>query len=204
MASDDHYYTIEKAAEGTFRDKGSRFIGYAYPIDAEAEIKDILGDLRASHPKARHFCWAYRLGPDKNVYRLNDDGEPGGSAGRPILNTILSAGLTNIFVVVVRYFGGTLLGVPGLINAYKTATTEALNNSITVERTINDVYQLSFSYSSTNSVMKIIKEEHLKILDQRFDMESELRVEIPQGRASAILARLNDITGVVSTYVKTK
>ena len=203
MASDDHYYTIEKAAEGTFRDKGSRFIGYAYPIDAEAEIKDILGDLRASHPKARHFCWAYRLGPDKNVYRLNDDGEPGGSAGRPILNTILSAGLTNIFVVVVRYFGGTLLGVPGLINAYKTATTEALNNSITVERTINDVYQLSFSYSSTNSVMKIIKEEHLKILDQRFDMESELRVEIPQGRASAILARLNDITGVVSTYIKT-
>ena len=203
MASDDHYYTIEKAAEGTFRDKGSRFIGYAYPIDAEAEIKDILGDLRASHPKARHFCWAYRLGPDKNVYRLNDDGEPGGSAGRPILNTILSAGLTNIFVVVVRYFGGTLLGVPGLINAYKTATTEALNNSITVERTINDVYQLSFSYSSTNSVMKIIKEEHLKILDQRFDMESELRVEIPQGRASGILARLNDISGVVSTYVKT-
>lgn len=203
MASDDHYYTIEKAAEGTFRDKGSRFIGYAYPIDAEAEIKDILGDLRASHPKARHFCWAYRLGPDKNVYRLNDDGEPGGSAGRPILNTILSAGLTNIFVVVVRYFGGTLLGVPGLINAYKTATTEALNNSITVERTINDVYQLSFSYNSTNSVMKIIKEEHLKILDQRFDMESELRVEIPQGRASGILARLNDITGVVSTYIKT-
>ena len=203
MASDDHYYTIEKAAEGTFRDKGSRFIGYAYPIDAEAEIKDILGDLRASHPKARHFCWAYRLGPDKNVYRLNDDGEPGGSAGRPILNTILSAGLTNIFVVVVRYFGGTLLGVPGLINAYKTATTEALNNSITVERTINDVYQMSFSYSSTNSVMKIIKEEHLKILDQRFDMESELRVEIPQGRASGILARLNDISGVVSTYVKT-
>jgi len=203
MASDDHYYTIEKAAEGTFRDKGSRFIGYAYPIDAEAEIKDILGDLRASHPKARHFCWAYRLGPDKNVYRLNDDGEPGGSAGRPILNTILSAGLTNIFVVVVRYFGGTLLGVPGLINAYKTATTEALDNSITVERTINDVYQLSFSYNSTNSVMKIIKEEHLKILDQRFDMESELRVEIPQGRASGILARLNDISGVVSTYVKT-
>jgi len=203
MASDDQYNTIEQPGEGIFRDKGSRFIGYAYPIESEGEIKDILADLRANHPKARHFCWAYRLGPDKNVFRLNDDGEPGGSAGRPILNTILSAGLTNVFVVVVRYFGGTLLGVPGLINAYKTATAEALNNCSIVERTVNDLYNLSFSYTDTNSVMKIIKEEHLKILEQRFDTESELSIQIPQSRAAGILSRLNDIRGLVSTYLKT-
>jgi uncharacterized YigZ family protein len=203
MASNDQYYTVEQAAEGIYRDKGSRFIGYAYPINSEAEIKDILADLRGSHPKARHFCWAYRLGPDKTVFRLNDDGEPGGSAGRPILNTILSAELTNILVVVVRYFGGTLLGVPGLINAYKTATAEALNNCNIVERTVNDVYLVSFSYSRTNSVMKIIKEERLTILDQRFDTESKLRIEIPQSRAAKILSKLNGIGGLVSTYVKT-
>lgn len=204
MASNDQYHTIEKAAEGTFRDKGSRFIAYAYPIESEGEIKDILGGLRTDHPKARHFCWAFRLGPEKNTFRVNDDGEPAGSAGRPILNTILSAGLTNIFVVVVRYFGGTLLGVPGLINAYKTATMEALNTCSIVERTVNDVYQLSFSYTSMNSVMRIIKEEQLKILDQGFNTQSELRIEIPQSRAAGILARLKDITGLVSAYVKTK
>jgi uncharacterized YigZ family protein len=204
MASNDQYHTIEKAAEGTFRDKGSRFIAYAYPIESEGEIKDILGGLRTDHPKARHFCWAFRLGPEKNTFRVNDDGEPAGSAGRPILNTILSAGLTNIFVVVVRYFGGTLLGVPGLINAYKTATMEALNTCSIVERTVNDVYQLSFSYTSMNSVMRIIKEEQLKILDQGFNTQSELHIEIPQSRAAGILARLKDITGLVSAYVKTK
>ena len=203
MAFDDQYHTIEQAAEGVFRDKGSRFIGYAYPIDSEGEIKDILAGLRSIHPKARHFCWAYRLGSDKSVFRLNDDGEPGGSAGRPILNTILSAGLTNVFVVVVRYFGGTLLGVPGLINAYKTATAEALNNCSIVERTVNDVYKVSFSYNNMNSVMKIVKEERLKILDQRFDTVSELSIEIPQSRTAVILRRLNDITGLLSTYLKT-
>jgi uncharacterized YigZ family protein len=204
MASNDEYLTIEQAAEGTFRDKGSRFIAYAFPIDTESEIKDILAGLRTSHPKARHFCWAYRLGPDKNMFRVNDDGEPAGSAGRPILNTLLSAGLTNIFVVVVRYFGGTLLGVPGLINAYKTATMEALNTCSIVERTINDVYQISFPYSSMNSVMKIIKEERLRIVDQKFDIDSELHIEMPQSRAAGILARLHDITGLLSAYVKTK
>jgi len=204
MASDDQYYTIAEASEGTFRDKGSRFIGYAYPIDSEAEIRDVLSGLRTSHPKARHFCWAYRLGPDKNMFRLNDDGEPAGSSGRPILNTILSGALTNVFVVVVRYFGGTLLGVPGLINAYKMATAEALNNCTIVERTINDFYHVSFPYSSTNSVMKIIKEERLKVLDQKFDTNSELTIELPKSKAAGILSRLHDITGLLSAYLKTK
>lgn len=204
MASNDQYITIEQAAEGTFRDKGSRFHGYAYPIDSEGEIKDILANLRASHPKARHFCWAYRLGADKSNFRVNDDGEPAGSAGRPILNTILSAGLTNVFVIVVRYFGGTLLGVPGLINAYKTTTSEALNNCNIIERTVNDVFQISFSYNNLNSVMKIIKEERLKILDQRFDTESELTLEVPQSRVPEMLSRLTDITGLTSLYLKTK
>ena len=119
---EDTYQTIEFPAEGIFRDKGSKFIAYAYPFKDEANLKDIIADLKSQHPKARHHCYAYRLSPDRSVFRVNDDGEPSGTAGRPILNVLLSMDVTNILVVVVRYFGGTLLGVPGLINAYKTAT----------------------------------------------------------------------------------
>ncbi|RZL34499.1 MAG: YigZ family protein, partial [Pedobacter sp.] len=124
MLFDDSYKTINGAAEGIFRDKGSKFIAYAYPIRSEEEIKPLINNLRSEHAKARHFCYAYRLTPDRSVYRINDDGEPSGTAGRPILNCLLSEDLTNIIIVVVRYFGGTLLGVPGLINAYKNASLE--------------------------------------------------------------------------------
>jgi len=125
MLFDDSYRTIEKPAEGVFRDRGSKFIAFAYPINSESELKNILSQLKSEHPKANHHCWAIRLGLDRSVFRINDDGEPSGTAGRPILNTLLSHNLTNVAVIVVRYFGGTLLGVPGLINAYKTATEEA-------------------------------------------------------------------------------
>src|SRR5688500_2730354 len=119
MLFDDTYKTIDAPAEGVFRDRGSKFLGYAYPVLAECEVKGILANLRAEHGKARHFCWALRLSPDRSIFRIQDDGEPSGTAGRPILNTMLSADITNVLIVVVRYFGGTLLGVPGLINAYK-------------------------------------------------------------------------------------
>jgi uncharacterized YigZ family protein len=128
MLFEDQYRTIQQACEGTFKDKGSKFIAYAYPIASEQEIKQILMDLKAMHQKARHFCWAYRLTADRSIFRINDDGEPSGTAGRPILNSLLSANLTNVFVVVVRYFGGTLLGVPGLINAYNRGPQSSINH----------------------------------------------------------------------------
>ena len=156
MLFDDTYKTIAKPSEGTFKDRGSKFIGYAYPVTSESEVKNILGLLRADHSKARHFCWALRLSPDRSVFRLNDDGEPSGTAGRPILNCLLSADVTNILIVVVRYFGGTLLGVPGLINAYKTAAQEAIKTAEVVEKTVNDIYRLKFEYLQMNEVMKII------------------------------------------------
>jgi uncharacterized YigZ family protein len=146
MLFDDTYRTIEKPAEGLFRDRGSKFLAFAYPVNKETDLKSNLVQLRSEHPKANHHCWAMRLTPDRSVFRLNDDGEPSGTAGRPILNTLLSHDLTNLAVVVVRYFGGTLLGVPGLINAYKMATEEALKQSVTVQKTINDVYTIEFDY----------------------------------------------------------
>src|ERR1700709_1583673 len=143
MLFDDTYRTIKGPSEGIFRDRGSKFLAFAFPINSENEIKEIVTRLKAEHPKANHHCWAMRMGIDRSVFKLNDDGEPSGTAGRPILNTLLSRDLTNVLVVVVRYFGGTLLGVPGLINAYKMATEEALTHAVVVERTINDVYTIS-------------------------------------------------------------
>jgi uncharacterized YigZ family protein len=203
MAENDVYQTVFERCEGVFRDKGSKFIGYACPIDSDVEIKDILAGLRSEHPKARHFCWAYRLTLDKNVFRLNDDGEPSGSAGRPILNTILSENLTNIFVVVVRYFGGTLLGVPGLINAYKAATVDALLNGQVVSRTVDDLYSLSFPYDQTNEVMKVVKEEKLTVKNQNFDSQVEMHIMIRQSLVSSILQKLHKIQGLHSQFITT-
>ena len=171
MEVNDLYKTVDQPAEGIFRDKGSKFIAYIYPILGETEIKAILQQLKAEHPKARHHCWAYRLGMDTSNYRINDDGEPSGTAGRPILNSLLSAELTNVFVVVVRYFGGTLLGVPGLINAYKSATIAAIENSNIIEKTENVVYSVKCDYLQLNQVMRIIKETDLVVKSQSFDLE---------------------------------
>ena len=156
MLFDDSYKTIEDTAEGIFRDKGSKFLAYAYPIRSEDEVKPIIVKLKAEHGKANHFCYAYRLTPDRSVFRVNDDGEPSGTAGRPILNCLLSEDLTNILIVVVRYFGGTLLGVPGLINAYKNASLEAIKESKVVAKTVNDVYEVYFDYLQMNDVMKLV------------------------------------------------
>lgn len=169
MLFDDTYHTIEKPAEGIFRDRGSKFLAYAYPVINESELKSQLSVLKSEHPKANHHCWAMRLTPDRSVFRLNDDGEPSGTAGRPILNTLLSQNLTNVAVVVVRYFGGTLLGVPGLINAYKTAAEDALKQATIIEKTVNDVYTISFDYLRMNDVMRTIKDDNLTVVEQSFD-----------------------------------
>ena len=203
MLFNDTYQTITQTSEGIFRDKGSKFIAYAYPIKLEADVKEIITKLRAEHPKARHFCWALRLGPDRNAFKLNDDGEPSGTAGRPILNSLLSADVTNILVVVVRYFGGTLLGVPGLINAYKTATTEALNANQIITKTVNDVYELEFDYLMMNDVMRVMKEEQLNIIKQNFDTYCSLTFEVRKANLNLVIKKLDKIEGLKITYLGT-
>ncbi|MCD0490004.1 YigZ family protein [Pedobacter sp. MC2016-14] len=203
MLFDDRYSTISNNSEGIYRDKGSKFIAYAYPLNSESEVKNLVAILRTEHPKARHFCWAYRLGQDRNTFRINDDGEPSGTAGRPILNSLLSADLTNILVVVVRYFGGTLLGVPGLINAYKSATIEALGAAERIERTVNDRYLISFSYLHMNEVMRVIKDEQITVHAQNFNEDCELIIEIRKSKLNQILSRLEQIKKVKATYMNT-
>jgi uncharacterized YigZ family protein len=203
MLFDDTYQTISDVSEGIFRDKGSKFIAYAYPIKNENEVKGILLTLKIEHSKARHFCWALRLSPDRNVFRINDDGEPSGTAGRPILNTLLSADLTDILLVVVRYFGGTLLGVPGLINAYKTASVEAIKANNIIKKTVNDVYHITFDYLMMNDVMKLMKEEQLTILKQEFDSNCSIQFEVRKANLNIVLAKLAKIEGLVATYTYT-
>ncbi len=201
---DDTYRTITGPSEGLFRDKGSKFMAYAYPFKSENQLKDIIADLKTLHPKARHHCWAYRLTPDRAVFRLNDDGEPSGTAGRPILNMLLSKDLTNVLVVVVRYFGGTLLGVPGLINAYKSATQFALEEADIVEETVNDVYEISFDYLQMNEVMRLVKEENLGILNQNFDNRCLMEVEVRKMQVNQFVSKLDKLTGVQYSYLTTR
>lgn len=200
MLFEDTYLTIEKASEGIFRDRGSKFLAYAYPIATEQDIKNIIAELKKENPKANHHCWAMRWSADRSVFRLNDDGEPSGTAGRPILNTLLSRNLTNLAVVVVRYFGGTLLGVPGLINAYRTATELALNEAVIIEKTVNDVYTIAFDYLQMNDIMRIIKEDNLEILAQQFDNSCAVKVSIRKMQVNQILGKLQKIPSVKIKY----
>ncbi|GAA4087533.1 YigZ family protein [Mucilaginibacter panaciglaebae] len=200
MLFNDTYKTIDAAAEAIFRDRGSKFLAFAYPIQSENQVKEIIAKLKTAHPKANHHCWAMRLTPDRSVFKLNDDGEPSGTAGRPILNTLLSRDLTNVLVVVVRYFGGTLLGVPGLINAYKAATEEALANTQIVEKTVNDIYTISFDYLQMNDVMRLIKEADVQIIEQEFDNECNIQVSIRKMQVNIVLGKLDKLTGVKAKY----
>ncbi len=200
---EDTYLTVEEPSEGVFRDKGSKFIAYAYPFSREDQLKDIMVSLKAQHPKARHHCWAYRLTTDRSVFRINDDGEPSGTAGRPILNILLSKNVTNILVVVVRYFGGTLLGVPGLIHAYKEATLAALQNVEFIEKTVDDIYRIQFNYVCMNDVMRIIKEENLSIVDQQFDNSCVIHLAIRKQYVDAILTKFKQIENIDIHYLYT-
>jgi uncharacterized YigZ family protein len=203
MLFDDQYKTIAHTSEGLFKDKGSKFLAYAYPFTQESDLKGIISDLRTAHPKARHFCWAFRLTMDRSVFRLNDDGEPAGTAGRPILNTLLSTELTNILVVVVRYFGGTLLGVPGLIQAYKLATQDAIQNAELLLKTVNDVYEVNFEYLQMNDVMKVIKEEQLVINSQKFDSQCSIVLEIKKSILNQVMDKFFHLQGVKTLYINT-
>ncbi|TCD00612.1 YigZ family protein [Pedobacter frigidisoli] len=203
MLFDDTYKTIEKAAEGIFRDKGSKFIAIAYPIRSEDEVKPIITNLRAEHSKARHFCYAYRLTPDRSIFRINDDGEPSGTAGRPILNCLLSEDITNILIVVVRYFGGTLLGVPGLINAYKCASIVAITESNIISKTVNDIYEINFDYLQMNDVMKLVKDENLQVLGQNFDTNCTLKFEVRKAQLNQVLSKFDKVENAKLKYLQT-
>lgn len=200
---EDTYLTITEVGEGVFRDRGSKFMAFAYPIRSEQDLKPIVARLKSEHPKANHHCWAFRLSPDRSVFRINDDGEPSGTAGRPILNTLLSHNLTNIAIVVVRYFGGTLLGVPGLINAYKAAAEEALKAVKVTEKTVNDIYTISFNYLQMNDVMRLIKNENLTISHQQFDTDCQMQLEVRKSQVERVMGQLNHITGVKAKWLST-
>ena len=199
----DSYLTVKQHAQGLFKDKGSKFIGYIFPLQSVEDVKGILAELKAEHPKARHVCWALRLSTDRSVFRVNDDGEPSGTAGKPILNTLLSANLTQVCVAIVRYFGGTLLGVPGLIHAYKEASLAAIKEAEIIEKTIKDRYQIHVPYTQLNKVMKILKDENITILAQDLDTECSLIIEIRQQFVLKIITLLENIYNLRLIYQST-
>ncbi|TDB63435.1 IMPACT family protein [Arundinibacter roseus] len=203
MLFDDSYQTIEAPVEGFFKDRGSKFLAFAYPIRSEEDTKPLLLNLREQHPKAVHHCYAYRLGPDRNHFRANDDGEPSGTAGRPILNTLYSRDLTNLLVVVVRYFGGTLLGVPGLINAYKTATEEALSQATVTTHYVCDIYQILFPYETMNEVMRVVKSYALDVQEQDFAMTCKLLVRVRKTQLNQVVPALEAIRHAEVKYLHT-
>lgn len=201
MLFSDSYFTIDKPVEGIFRDRGSKFIGFAYPVTKESEIKDIILKLKKEHTGANHHCYAYRLGADKQNYRANDDGEPAGTAGKPILGQLQSKDLTNILIVVVRYFGGTLLGVPGLINAYKNGAIEALNNATIIETHIMYLYKVSFSFERMNDIMRILKENSCKIVKQDFAEDCSIEFSVKKIGSEKLEQQLTKIFDIKYTFL---
>jgi len=191
--SSDYYYTIEKSAAAEFKDRGSKFIAYAFPIKDSTDFKSRLQGLKEEHPKASHHCFAYRLGTDGNNFRSSDDGEPSGTAGKPILGQIDSKQLTNVAVIVVRYFGGTLLGVPGLINAYKTATALALQTTPIIQKAIEINYRLQFDYTKMNEVMTVIKKYNCSVLGQQMELFCTMEIGVPKKSLELVLVQLREI-----------
>lgn len=190
MSTTDSYKTIKEISEGIYKEKGSKFLAYAYPVENEEEIKEIVDSLKKQYFDARHHCYAWQIGLDGMNYRVNDDGEPSGTAGKPIHGQILSNELTNILIVVVRYFGGTKLGTSGLIQAYREASADAIANSLVIEKTVDDKFTINFGYLAMNDVMRIIKEEDPNIHSQQFDMSCQMELSIRESRAEALKNRL--------------
>jgi len=191
-----YYYTIEKPAVAEFKDRGSKFIAYAFPVSTVEQFKKELAALKKEHPKAAHHCFAYRFGLDGNSFRVSDDGEPSGSAGRPILGQIDSKQLVDVLVVVVRYFGGTLLGVPGLINAYKTATALALQLTPTIQKQILINYRVEFDYSKMNEVMIIVRQFGCEVIRQENQLFSVLEIGVPKGRVNEVEFKIRELQSV--------
>lgn len=196
MTDQDFYYTIEKGGHAEFKDRGSKFIGYAFPVSSVDEYKEKLNEVKKLHPKATHHCFAYRLGLDGNVYRVSDDGEPSGSAGRPILGQIDSKELVNVLVIVVRYFGGTLLGVPGLINAYKSTAALALQTTPLVQRQVEQELIVQFDYTQLNEIMRVVKQYNGRIISQEMQLFCSMTLAVPKNRFTEIQYILKELRNV--------
>jgi uncharacterized YigZ family protein len=186
----NHYHTIEKPSVAEFKDRGSKFLAYAFPIQSVDDFKKRLKELKEEHPKAAHHCFAYRLDVDGNNFRSSDDGEPSGSAGKPILGQIDSKGLTNVAIIVVRYFGGTLLGVPGLINAYKTSSSLALQLTAIIQKPVLVQYELHFDYTLMNDVMMVVKRFGLNVIHNEMQLFCRMVIAIPKENLSLTLDKL--------------
>jgi uncharacterized YigZ family protein len=204
MLFEDTYKTIEKSAEGVYKDRGSKFIALAFPVNTEEEVKKIQAELRKKYHDARHHCFAYLLGFDKSAYRMNDDGEPSGTAGRPIFGQIQSNDLTNILIVVVRYFGGTLLGVRGLIDAYKGAAADALKNARIINKTVNEVYEITFDYAAMNTVIKILKDNEAETLSSKYELDGNVVFRIRKNQSDKICKQLKQIENLSLKYTRTE
>jgi uncharacterized YigZ family protein len=200
----DKYKTIKSFSHGIYKEKGSRFLSFAFPVAHVDEIKPIIDGLQKEYHDARHHCYAYMIGIERTNWRVNDDGEPSGTAGRPILGQINSFGLTNILIVVTRYFGGTLLGVSGLINAYKSAAADAIANAVILERTLHEYFAIDFPYLSMNDVMKILKEEEIGQSGQSFELECSIIIDFRVSAREKIISRLERVEGLNYRYLETK
>jgi uncharacterized YigZ family protein len=196
MNDPEFFYTIDRTATAEFKDRGSRFIAYTFPVQSVEDFKKNLEAIKKEHPKATHHCFAYRIGLDNNTFRVSDDGEPSGTAGKPILGQIDSKNLTNILVIVVRYFGGTLLGVPGLINAYKSAASMALQVTPAIQKSIEINYTLQFDYTQMNEVMMVVKQLNCTVLAKDMNLFCHLVIGIPKGRLDEALYKFKEIRNV--------
>lgn len=193
MQESDLYKTIQKPSEGLYKEKGSKFLSFAYPVSSEEEIKPLIANTKKKYFDARHHCYAFAIGSKREITKSLDDREPSGTAGKPILGQILSFDVTNILIIVVRYFGGTLLGTGGLVHAYRTAAADALQNSIIIEKTVNIQLRINFEYKALNEVIKIIKEENLEQLEHSFDLSSTILLSVRKNISERITDRLNKI-----------
>ncbi len=189
----EYYFTIETSAVAEFKDRGSKFLAYSFPLKDTNDFKKHLQALKKEHPKAAHHCFAYRLGTDGNNFRVSDDGEPSGTAGKPILGQIDSKNITDILIIVVRYFGGTLLGVPGLINAYKTAASLVLQCTRAVQKTVEIRYELQFNYTEMNDVMRIIKQYNCTVIRNEMQLFCKIEIGIPKTDLTEIIASFEEI-----------
>jgi uncharacterized YigZ family protein len=190
------YFTIEKTATAEFKDRGSKFLAYAWPVKTVDQVKECLQEVKKEHPKATHHCFAYRLGTDGLQFRANDDGEPSGTAGKPILGQIDSKQLTDVLVVVVRYFGGTLLGAPGLINAYKMSAAMVLQLIPAVQKNVEAKYHLNFDYTILNEIMTVVKQQNCTIYAQELQLFCSMDIGIPKAVEELTLLKLKDIRGL--------
>ncbi len=195
----DIYNTFKNNSEGLFKDRGSKFLAFGFPITDEQKAKELVSETRKKYHDARHHCYAYRIGPSDNKFRVNDDGEPSGTAGKPIYGQIIANNLSDILIIVVRYFGGTLLGTSGLINAYRSAANDCITNAQIIEKVLKSPINLRYKYELLSKVMRIVKEEDLEIDQQDFTEDCKLSLLVRQTDYERIQNRFKDIYGIELT-----